>query len=424
MNIQIEAIGFHNANQRTLDILIRNGGHYSIASSMEEVNDIFTQLAQNAPSDPIPTTDTDFIYPQLSDHSQSFQLPTQLSVYDSNLQDQYVLLDGQISQLDQEQNTLQFSNLQSPLLINDPNSNVKWIKKDFLLLRRIGQGGQGIVRVVKEKQSGKLMARKEMNYQTPKEIEMVNSEVTIIREMHKFFRTSSSSQNSFIPVIEPLGFFVDEDEFKAFLIMEYCEGGDLHKYIKDMKKSKSQISEEDAWNFISQIVLSIYQLHSHKIIHGDLKTSNVLLTRDRKIKLRDFGLARKLQNVATYATANGFTWQFLAPELLQQSQQQRIKGLKQKLELRFSLDIWALGIILFELLSLEHPFMNKGEDQDLPLLENFKQITENEPKQLPLRYPENMRNLILRMLVKDPSQRITANQIMLTPEINANLNKK
>ncbi|KAA6399527.1 MAG: putative serine threonine-protein kinase nek2 [Streblomastix strix] len=271
------------------------------------------------------------------------------------------------------------------------------------------------------------MARKEMNYGKPKQIDMVNCEVRIILEINEIFHRSSKSQNSFSHVIEPLGFFVDEEEFKAFLIMEYCEGGDLHQYIEDMKKSGQMISEEDAWTFISQMVSTISQMHFNGIIHGDLKPSNVLLSRDRKIKLGDFGLARKLQNGATYATANGFSWRYLAPELLQPLQQQNIIGLKMedmlkdKLELRFSSDIWALGIILFELLAQYHPFMNKGEDHFI--LSNLKLVAENEPRQLPLRYPENMRKLILKMLVKDPRQRITTNEIMQTPEIIACLAK-
>ncbi|KAA6353937.1 MAG: hypothetical protein EZS28_050536, partial [Streblomastix strix] len=84
--------------------------------------------------------------------------------------------------------------------------------------------------------------------------------------------------------------------------------------------------------------------------------------------------------------------------------------------------IWALGVILFELLALEHPFL--GEDENLPLLETFKQVIDNEPKPLPLHYPLSMRNLILRMLVKDPRQRITIKEIMQTPEIIACLTKK
>ncbi|KAA6389913.1 MAG: putative serine threonine-protein kinase nek2 [Streblomastix strix] len=328
-----------------------------------------------------------------------------------------------------KQNSLKFASQgKTKVYVVDPNFNVKWTKQDFQRMRQIGSGGFGTICLVKEKQSGKLMARKEMNYETPKQIEMVNCEVRIIREINEIFRNQSSSLNSFSHVIEPLGFFVDEEEFKAYLIMEYCEGGDLHQYIKHMKKNRTPISIQDAWSFISQIVSGIFQLHSYRIIHGDLKPSNVLLTRDRKIKLGDFGLARKLQNEATYITANGFTWRYLAPEQLQSSYQQNIKGLKQqdpvkkKLQLRLSSDIWALGIILFELLALEHPFLSK--DENLPSIENFKKVTETDPKPLPLQYPDSIRNLILRMLVKDPHNRISINQIMQTPEIIANLAKK
>ncbi|KAA6372108.1 MAG: putative CBL-interacting serine/threonine-protein kinase 19, partial [Streblomastix strix] len=153
-------------------------------------------------------------------------------------------------------------NFRSPLLIIDPNFNVKWTKQDFQRLGRLGQGGFGTVRLMKEIQTGKLMAVKEMNYETEDEIEI-------------------------------LGFFVDDD-VKAFLIMEYCEGGNLHQYINDMKNKGKMISEQDAWTFISQMASAIFQMHSNGVIHGDLKPSNVLLTRDRKIKLGDFGLARKL----------------------------------------------------------------------------------------------------------------------------------
>ncbi|KAA6395830.1 MAG: hypothetical protein EZS28_008642 [Streblomastix strix] len=84
--------------------------------------------------------------------------------------------------------------------------------------------------------------------------------------------------------------------------------------------------------------------------------------------------------------------------------------MKKKLELRFTSDIWALGVILFELLAQQHPFMNRDEKQFL--FENFKQVIENEPRPLPLQYPESMRKLIQGMLMKDPRQRITIKEIM------------
>ncbi|KAA6394916.1 MAG: putative regulator of nonsense transcripts 1 [Streblomastix strix] len=215
LNIWIDAIGFQNADQTTLEILVRGGGHQSMAQTMEEVYNIFVQLAQKQESiqvvQQLPITTN---LPKITDD------PPQ-TIYDSDPRNNFVDVSKQISQMDSKQSSLQLINPQSPLLIIDPNFNVKWTKQDFQNNGRIGSGGFGTICLVKEKQSGKHYARKEMNYGTPKEIEMVNCEVRIIKEINEIFHRSSQSQNSFSHVIEPLGFFVDEDEFKAFLVMEY-----------------------------------------------------------------------------------------------------------------------------------------------------------------------------------------------------------
>ncbi|KAA6364960.1 MAG: hypothetical protein EZS28_039513, partial [Streblomastix strix] len=123
MNIWIEAIGFHNADLATLDILVRGGGHQSMAQTMEEVHNIFVQLAEKAPTAQIPHHETNLIYPQ--DSNNNFP-----------------------SQIKQPQ-----QNFQSPLRINKPNFNVIWNKKDFQCLRQIGSGGFGTICLVKEKLS-------------------------------------------------------------------------------------------------------------------------------------------------------------------------------------------------------------------------------------------------------------------------------
>ncbi|KAA6370866.1 MAG: hypothetical protein EZS28_033607, partial [Streblomastix strix] len=122
-----------------------------------------------------------------------------------------------------------------------------------------------------------------------------------------------------------------------------------------------------------------------------------------------FGLSRKLQQGKDYLPFIGGTLLYLPPEFLQvksgQSGEQQLSISQIK-----AADIWALGITLFEILAQYHPFV--GSDIGIPLNELIRRVTEDNPPELPLHYPENMRNLIKAMLDKNPDQRITAKQII------------
>ncbi|KAA6391483.1 MAG: putative serine/threonine-protein kinase Nek1, partial [Streblomastix strix] len=231
------------------------------------------------------------------------------------------------------------------------------------------------------------MAWKEMKYDKYKK-ETVDNEVRIIRDACSYILNQSPS---FLPIVEPLGFFAEEQEAKAYLVMEYCEGGDLQKYIQDMKKSGSLISK--ALSFIEQLLSSVNQIHENNIIHGDLKPQNILLSKDKKIKLADFGLAQKLQAGNQYKTSHlAGTMNFIAPELFQIADEPQI------IIYKISADIWACGIILYELLSQQHPFLLN--QIDIPDEELKRRVINDEPPELPSQYPESMTNLIKSMLIK------------------------
>jgi NIMA (never in mitosis gene a)-related kinase len=78
--------------------------------------------------------------------------------------------------------------------------------------------------------------------------------------------------------------------------MSYAEGGDLSQRIKEAKINEQFIGEEEIITWITQISLAIKHVHDRKIIHRDLKTQNIFLTKNNDVKLGDFGIAKHLQH--------------------------------------------------------------------------------------------------------------------------------
>ncbi|KAA6382047.1 MAG: hypothetical protein EZS28_022423, partial [Streblomastix strix] len=187
--------------------------------------------------------------------------------------------------------------------------NTSWKLSDFEKIKKIGQGGFGTVWLMKEKETTLYVAVKEMNYCKDNEIEHVHREIDMMQNAYEIARKSSSS--SFINVVEPLGFFVDKDKEKAYLVMEYCEGGDL----RCME------------NFESNCVCC--------------KPASFKQYNTWKFKARKNITHERLQNEVGL---------YFAPEIhfagIQQLRKKQI----------FAADIWALGITLFELLAQYHPF--------------------------------------------------------------------
>ncbi|KAA6384641.1 MAG: putative Serine/Threonine kinase domain protein [Streblomastix strix] len=245
-------------------------------------------------------------------------------------------------------------------------------------IKKIGRGRFGAVFSYQEIRTQRIVAIKECEYDTEEEKAKMHREIEVMKDIIRIIR-QSTHQSQFIHVVEPLGFFVNEDEDKAYLVMELCSGGDLRGYIKNLQNIGAEIGAKKCWEFVSTIISAVYQLHVNGLIHGDLKPENVLLTDDIKVKLADFGLTRKLQQGREYQTYHGGTTFYLPPELLQ--------------------DVSA----------------------DLSELDIAHRIVNGEAPQLPSHYPDSLKNLIKAMLQKDPSRRISAEEILSIPEVAENL---
>ena len=186
---------------------------------------------------------------------------------------------------------------------------------------------------------------------------------------------------------------------KCFLILEYASKGTLF----DMIKKKSGLTESIAFYYFIQTLNAIYFLHLHSIIHRDLKPENLLINENNILKLCDFGWSVKL-NSNKRTTFCG-TVEYMAPEIIK----------KQKYD--ESIDVWSLGVLLYELVHSYSPFYTG--DSDIKKIGN--NIVQNELK-FKEGLSEEYKNLVKKILIKDSSKRIKIEEIYQHPFMTKHIN--
>jgi NIMA (never in mitosis gene a)-related kinase 1/4/5 len=120
-------------------------------------------------------------------------------------------------------------------------------------------------------------------------------------------------------------------------------GGDLDTKISE-RKPNNYMSESQILDYFTQIVLAIKHVHDRKILHRDLKGSNIFLTAEGFVKLGDFGVAKALGKTKDMAATVVGTPYYLSPEIVQAQ------------EYDYKTDVWSLGIILYRMCALTYPF--------------------------------------------------------------------
>ena len=126
------------------------------------------------------------------------------------------------------------------------------------------------------------------------------------------------------------------------VILQKTVGGDLKTKIKNQRGK--YLSETQIIDWFTQICLSIKHIHDRKILHRDLKSQNIFLTKNDLIKLGDFGIAKCLEFTMQKASTFIGTPYYLSPEIVQ------------NLPYSFKSDIWSLGVLLYEMCCLKMPY--------------------------------------------------------------------
>ena len=163
----------------------------------------------------------------------------------------------------------------------------------YQIIEEIGKGSYGSVYKIKKiklqpnEDQDKLYCWKEINYGhlSEKERAQIVSEINCLSKLN---------HPNIVKYVEKI---VQRDDKKIFIVMEYCENGDMAQLIKKCKAEKDFVAEDVIWKIFMQILLALRECHTRaiqgsKILHRDLKPSNVFFDQNNNVKLGDFGLSR------------------------------------------------------------------------------------------------------------------------------------
>ncbi len=250
----------------------------------------------------------------------------------------------------------------------------------YKILEKLGEGGMGVVYKAQDLKLDRLVALKFLPQQllaSPEEIARFQQEAKAI----------SALNHPNIATIHD----VDQADGQKFLVLEYLPGGTLKSKIKHLQSSGKEFSLAEVVEYGLQISEGLAHAHRHGIVHRDIKTDNMMLTEEGKVKITDFGLA-KLRGGA-HLTKTGSTVgtvPYMSPE--------QIRG--EELDRRS--DLFSFGIVLYKLTTGHLPFRGEHEaalsysivnEDPVPL----KSLRDN--------LPSSLENVVYRCLEKDKEHR-------------------
>ncbi|XP_032536815.1 serine/threonine-protein kinase Nek5 isoform X1 [Chiroxiphia lanceolata] len=202
---------------------------------------------------------------------------------------------------------------------------------NYEIIKKIGEGSFGKIFLAKGKMDNEPCVIKEINLtkMPVKEKEASQKEVILLAKMkHANIVTFYASL---------------QEKNKLYIMMEYCDGGDLMKRIN--MQHGVLFDEDQILSWFVQISLGLKHIHDKKILHRDIKAQNIFLSNNGRVaKLGDFGIARQLNSTMEFAHTCVGTPYYLSPEICENRPYNN------------KTDIWSLGCVLYELCTLKHPF--------------------------------------------------------------------
>ncbi|KAI0114065.1 serine/threonine-protein kinase [Nemania sp. FL0031] len=253
----------------------------------------------------------------------------------------------------------------------------------FDIGKELGKGAYGRVYLARHRPSGYICALKTMEVD---EILAAGLQTSVKREIEIHSRLQH-------PGI--LGFYTwFHDEEKIYLVLEYAAGGELFAVLQ----RSGRLSEELTAVYIAQVARALVHLHARNVIHRDIKPENILLGSNGELKLADFGYS--VYSPDNRRTTVCGTLEYFAPEMLAPG----------KPGYTNAVDLWALGVLTYELLVGHTPFTDSDDSTKA-------RIRHRDMRPLPQGISLEAQDFIHSLLVLDPEQRLPLNDVLGHPWI-------
>uniref|UniRef100_H2Y4H6 non-specific serine/threonine protein kinase n=1 Tax=Ciona savignyi TaxID=51511 RepID=H2Y4H6_CIOSA len=248
---------------------------------------------------------------------------------------------------------------------------------------KIGEGSTGVVCIATQRGTGHHVAVKKMNVRRQQRRELLFNEVVIMRDYHH--------EN----IVDMYSSFLVGDEL--WVVMEYMEGGALTDLVTRHRLNEPQIA-----TVCVSVLNALAYLHSQGVIHRDIKSDSILLTKDLTVKLSDFGFCAQISSDVPKRKSLVGTPYWMAPEVVSRSPYGP------------EVDIWSLGIMIMEMVDKEPPYFDEAP------LHAMRRIRDMPPPKLKHPHkvnppPHSHLVPIDQILVRDPSTRSTASELLQHP---------
>ena len=266
----------------------------------------------------------------------------------------------------------------------------------YVFISHLGKGNFGAVSKIKRKHDNKVLIWKELSYAhlSQKEKQQIVTEVNVLRELN---------HPNIVSYVDRI---IDKKNLKLYIVMEYCEKGDLGQLIKRLRKNKTRLPETQIWAILTQLGLALKHCHHKRVLHRDIKASNVFQDKYNVIKLGDFGLSKVLDEESVFAYSKVGTPYYMSPEQIDERKYNEKS------------DVWSLGCLLYELCELHPPFEAKTHVQLAMKIKNGKVERIHEM------YSDELWRCIKRMLKVDVEKRADVDEVMNMPMVYLRVKEK